>query len=240
MLPTPLAVDVSFFDRFLGADLAAFEWVQKLQEMGIGSFLTPVLKVITTLGEAGIIFILLALALGISKKYKKAGVAIVVALLVMEVLNNLIIKDFFSRPRPFNLFDDQKLGIIRDTPLYRDWYIRYQFPEIVSRPSSWSFPSGHSSSAFAAAVACAFGSKKAKFGIPVFILAFVMAFSRVYVEVHYLSDVVAGAIVGIIYGFIGCVIVNIIWKKFGDKIDAFVEGIKAKIFRKGKVEKTEE
>lgn len=230
MIHLPLAVDPSFFDRFLNADIAAFEWVQRLQDSGIAAVLTPFMKIFTLLGEAGILFILIAFALCLSKKYKKAGVAIIVALLVMEVLNNLIIKDFFSRPRPFNLYDDNKLGMIRDQ--YHWWAERYHFPDIVSEPSSWSFPSGHSSSAFAAAMAALMGSKKAKIGIPVFLAAVLMAFTRVYVEVHYFSDVAFGAVVGIIYGIIGCIIINFIWKKYGDKIDAFIEKIKGKVIKK--------
>ncbi len=227
-----LAVDVSFFDRFLNADISAFEWVQSIHASGISAVLTPLLKIITLLGEAGIIFILCAFGLFLTKKYRKAGVAIIVALLVMEVLNNLIIKDFFSRPRPFNLYDDQKLGILREQ--YQWWAERYSFPDIVSRPSSWSFPSGHSSSAFAAAMAAMCASKKAKVGVPIFVLAAIMAFSRVYVEVHYFSDVAFGAIVGIIYGIIGCVIVNLLWNHtpLGKKVDEIVDKITSKFSKK--------
>lgn len=191
----PLAIS---FDWALDFDIKVFEWIQQLQTTGAQALLTPVLKAITYLGEAGIIWVVFAFLLFCTKKYRKAGVAVVAALAVMLVLNNLIIKELIARPRPFNLDYDW-------------WTARYHYPEFVSRPDSWSFPSGHSSSSFAAAFACAFASKKKSFGIAAFILAFLMAFSRVYVEVHYCTDVIAGAIVGIIYGAIGVALAYLIW-----------------------------
>lgn len=202
---TPLAIS---FDWALNFDLKVFEWIQQLQTTGAAAVLTPLLKAITYLGEGGIIWIIFALILFCTKKYRKAGVAIVAALAVMMVLNNIVIKELIARPRPFNLDLDW-------------WVAKYTYPDIVSRPSSWSFPSGHSSSAFASAFACAFATRKKSFGIIGFILAILMAFSRVYVEVHYFSDVVAGAIVGVIYGAIGVALAYLIWP--------FVEKIFAKI-----------
>ena len=126
----------ALFDPFLHFDLSVFEWVQTVQ----GGFLDKLMVFITTLGENGIIFILIGLALICTKKYRKAGVAIIAALLVMEVGNNIILKQIFARPRPFNL----------DPAQYAWWHEIYKFPELVSRPTSFSFPSGHTSSAFAA------------------------------------------------------------------------------------------
>jgi undecaprenyl-diphosphatase len=66
-------------------------------------------------------------------------------------------------------------------------------------PFSWSaklasFPSGHTTTAFAAAVAL--GALFPRARIPLFAYAAAMAAGRVFVSAHYPSDVIAGAIVG--------------------------------------------
>ncbi len=202
----------SLFDPFLHFDLSVFQWVQTIH----GGFLDKLMVIITSLGEGGIIFIAVALALLCTKKYRKAGVAIIVALLVMEVGNNLILKSIFARPRPFNL----------DPTVYSWWHEVYKFPELVSRPTSYSFPSGHTSSAFAAGVALLWYDRK--FGIPLTLFAAVMGFSRIYVEVHYCTDVLFGALAGIIYALIGVLIVNKLYPIVMPKIEKKIEEIKDK------------
>ncbi len=202
----------SLFEPFLNFDLSVFEWVQTIQ----GGFLDKLLVLITTLGEKGIIFILIGLVLLCTKKYRKAGVAILAAMLVMGIGNNLILKTIFARPRPFNL----------DPVEYAWWHEIYKFPELVSRPTSFSFPSGHTSSAFAAAIALLWYDKK--FGIPLTLFAAVMGFSRIYVEVHYCTDVLFGVLVGVIYAIIGVLIVNKLYPIIMPKVEAKIGAIKEK------------
>lgn len=66
-------------------------------------------------------------------------------------------------------------------------------------PFPSSFPSGHTSSAFATATSLsyAYGWKA---GIPAFILASAISASRVNENAHWLSDVTAGAALGIFWG----------------------------------------
>ena len=68
----------------------------------------------------------------------------------------------------------------------------------VSMPSSTSFPSGHSASA--AAFAVAVGDLLPALRVPLRTAASVVAFSRVYTGVHYPSDVLVGATVGTVVG----------------------------------------
>lgn len=66
-------------------------------------------------------------------------------------------------------------------------------------PASASFPSGHSATAFAAAVAV--GLFYPRLRRPLLALAAVVALSRVYLGVHYATDVVAGSLLGALLGF---------------------------------------
>lgn len=68
----------------------------------------------------------------------------------------------------------------------------------VPMPTSTSFPSGHSASA--AAFAVAVGSVLPAVRVPLAAAAAVVAFSRVYTGVHYPGDVVVGAASGVLLG----------------------------------------
>ncbi|MER7251277.1 phosphatase PAP2 family protein [Kribbella sp. NPDC000426] len=68
----------------------------------------------------------------------------------------------------------------------------------VRMPSSGSFPSGHSASAAAFAVAVGGLLPRLRPGLRV--MASAVAFSRVYTGVHYPSDVLVGVAVGAVFG----------------------------------------
>lgn len=185
----------AIFDSFLNFDLSVFQWIQSIQN----EFLDALMVGITTLGNGGAVFIVIGLVLLISKKYRKAGLAVIIALLVMLLCNDLFLKDFFARPRPFNLLET-------DPEKYAFWGKAYIYPELISKPTSFSFPSGHTASAFAAAIALLWHNRK--IGVPVTIFSALMGFSRIYVEVHYCTDVIAGVVSGIICAFIAVLIVK--------------------------------
>ncbi len=65
---------------------------------------------------------------------------------------------------------------------------------VARRPTSSSFPSGHTASAFA--FATAFGREYPLLGLPINALAAAVGYTRVHTGVHYPSDVVAGAVIG--------------------------------------------
>lgn len=204
------------FNSFLNFDLAVFQWVQSIQT----PLLTKLMVIITTLGDEGIIFILLGIVLLFMKKHRKAGFAILVALVVMLVCNNLVLKELFARTRPFNL----------DETAYAWWYEIYKFPEMVHKPSSYSFPSGHTSSAFAAALALVFYNRK--IGIPTIVFAALMGFSRIYVEVHYCTDVIGAVIVSFIYAVFAVLIVNALYPKVEPLINKVFDSVLGKLKRK--------
>ena len=186
------------FDCFLDFDLSVFQWIQGIHN----EFLDALMKGITTLGNGGMIFIIIGLVLLFTKKYRKAGLSVIVALLVMLICNDLFLKEFFARPRPFNLYET-------NPEKYAFWGEAYVYPAIIGKPTSFSFPSGHTSSAFAAAFALLWHNRK--FGIPLTFFAAVMGFSRIYVQVHYCTDVLFGVLSGAVCALVAVAIVKFLF-----------------------------
>lgn len=208
----------ALFDPFLNFDLSVFEWVQGIQSR----IMTAIMVTITTLGDEGIIFIAMGIVLLFTKKYRKVGFAILTALVVMLLCNNIILKDLLARPRPIHLFNI-------DPEAYAFWggeNAKYVFPYFVHAPSSFSFPSGHTSSAFAAAFAILIYNRK--IGIPMTFFAALMGFSRIYVEVHYCTDVIAGAVVALVYALIAAGIVKLVFPYFEKALAAVMGKLKKK------------
>lgn len=71
----------------------------------------------------------------------------------------------------------------------------------VRTPVTSSFPSGHSSSAFFAAVVLS-SLVPTSWALVFFLLAALVALSRVMVRLHHLSDIVGGACVGLALGLL--------------------------------------
>lgn len=149
-----------------------------IQEHLRSEFFTPLWSFITTSGNGGLIWIAIACFLLAFKKTRKVGIMSVVALVFSLVFTNLLIKPLVARTRPYDVMD----GIIL----------------LIEKPREFSFPSGHTCAAFAAAWVM-FRSLPKKFGVPAVIYASLMAFSRLYFGVHYPTDVLAGMIFGILY-----------------------------------------
>lgn len=85
-----------------------------------------------------------------------------------------------------------KLGISRDRP-----FITY--PDLITqytKAGSHSFPSGHTSSAFATATSLSLCYPKWYVIVPAYAYAGTIAYSRMYLGVHYPTDVLFGALIG--------------------------------------------
>ncbi len=114
-----------FFDSLLSFDLSVFKWIQSIQNGFLDAFMVGV----TTLGNAGAIFIVLGFVLLFTKKYRKAGLAVLVALTVMLLCSDLFLKEFFARPRPFNLFES-------DPEKYAVWGTEYVSLSLFINPQA--------------------------------------------------------------------------------------------------------
>lgn len=156
------------------------EWADAQLERLRGNKLAD--TVFTTASEVGdfsLIWHIVGAARGLSSEARAGEAALFSALIGAESLVvNQGIKRLFRRIRPTEVGDPR-------------------YP--VRKPSTSSFPSGHASSAFFAALLLT--SWTGRRSAPLwFGLAGVVATSRAYVRIHHPSDVVAGALVGLALG----------------------------------------
>lgn len=133
---------------------------------------------ITTLGDSGIIWILIGIYLLWHKAYRKTGLAIVIALVVGFIICNLGIKPLVGRIRPFEFQPALQL--------------------LIAAPHGYSFPSGHTWSSFAMATILILDKIPGRYWA--LGLAAVIGFSRIYLYVHYPTDVLVGAVLGVAIG----------------------------------------
>lgn len=154
--------------------------------------LDKIMVFITSLGNSGIIFIVIGIILMFRKKSRREGMNIILALGICFILGNVIMKPLIARARPFTTSEVELL---------------------IKAPTDFSFPSGHTYSAFAAAMSSYFYNKKRS--IALFLFAIAMGFSRLYLYVHYPTDVFVGAIFGIGCAVLAKYILDIFTKKTG-------------------------
>lgn len=163
-----------------------------LQEAVRNPILDPVMKVITTLGNAGIFWIVLTLLLLIFPKTRRIGWMSACALIFSLLINNILLKNLVARTRPYYMVE----GLM----------------PLIKKPTEFSFPSGHAGSSFASACVL-YRRLPKKFGVPILILAVLISFSRLYVGVHYPSDVLAGALTGLLCSWLGEKVVDFVEKR---------------------------
>ena len=158
--------------------------------------LDAVMPVITVLGDAGIFWIAVAVLFVFTKKYRKTGIGMLIALIFGLLVCNIWLKPAVARIRPYDF--QENLGVIVNL--------------LIEKQHDFAFPSGHTIASFEAAVVILLGSKK--LGIPAMILACLIAFSRLYLYVHYPTDVIFSILLGTAFAFLG----NFLAQKVMDKL----------------------
>ena len=151
-------------------DGGALLWIQE----NLRGLLDPVVEGYTTLGNTGLMWIVLSLAMLCWKPTRKAGVAALAAMVLVVPYFYMIFRGYL-------------------TPSLSEKASPGDFPD--------SFPSGHTCAAFAAASAWWRTLPRRWMRWTGLVLAVCMGLSRLYVGVHYPSDVIAGALVGLFCGW---------------------------------------
>jgi undecaprenyl-diphosphatase len=180
---------------FSGYDTAILSFAHRMAELA-GSVLTPLNRIITLLGEKGILFFLLAVALMLFPRYRRTGVCIFGAVCCGALITNILLKDAIARPRPFETVDQ-----------FREWW------QFVGAPAEdgFSFPSGHVTAAAAGVTGLCLMRGKRWF-IPGAIWVLLMMFSRNYLMAHYPSDVLFALLIGVFSGFVAALITQLIFR----------------------------
>lgn len=172
-------------ESILSADAAILLWIQDNLR---ADWLTPIMTTITRLGGLGLIWILISLVLLCIPKTRWAGIAGLAGLTCSLLLNNMILKNLAARTRPYEVIEGLQL--------------------IGKRATDFSFPSGHTGSSFAAAVAICRTQKGSRGYRLLLVFAALMGFTRLYIGIHYPTDVICGALTGTVCGLFAAWLVS--------------------------------
>ena len=154
-------------------DLKILLWLQDLRTPMWNTFFLTISNLVWLLAMG-------SLGLCLFKKTRKVGMYIFLGIFICWLINGLGLKSIVMRPRPFVACDVlQKVG---------------------PAPAGSSFPSSHTTIAFAFAWMFVWMKKKT-WAVPAFAMACLIAFSRLYLGVHYPSDVLAGIVISCICSY---------------------------------------
>lgn len=171
-------------------DFSILFWIQAHIRTTALDVIFPFLSVINNMG---LFWIVLSVALLVSRRTRLCGICMLVCLAVDCALGEGLLKHLFMRERPYVIIPIDNL--------------------LVPTPLTSSFPSGHTASSFTAATAVFYNHKRA--GIAAYVIAALIAFSRLYCYVHYPTDVLAGILLGIC---VACILTPQLQKWLTDKL----------------------
>lgn len=163
-----------------------FTFLNALQNIH-NTILDNIMIFLSTIGEYGIIWIIISITLIINKKTRTCGILSLCVLVLNFIECDLILKNIIQRQRPC---------VVNPIDM------------IINTPHSYSFPSGHTSSSFAVATTIFIYRKN--IGIASLIIAILIAFSRMYLYVHFPTDIIGG----IVFGVLNALILYFLYNKF--------------------------
>lgn len=147
----------------------------------------------TSLGNAGLIWIIIVLIFILNKYTRREGICCAISLLLCFIVVNVFLKNAVARIRPYDAME--------------------QIRCLVGVQPDYSFPSGHTAIAFAASIPI-FILLSRTIGLTMTLLSILMGLSRIYVCVHYPTDVICGAVIGILCGIVAA---TVIYPRFLEK-----------------------
>lgn len=151
-------------------------WIQENLRTELFDCIMPFFSM---LNNSGIIAILTVVTLVLWRKYRYVGVTAASSLFMEFLLLNVWLKNMVQRTRPYVV--DTDLVLLGD------------------KPGDFSFPSGHTGSAFAVAVVMLLCMPR-RYGVPAIIMASLIALSRIYNGAHYPTDVLGAIIIAVFTG----------------------------------------
>lgn len=161
-----------------GCEVFEFKMLNAIHNLVQCDFMDILMKTISAIGNGGAVWIVAALIMLATKKYRRLGLKLAIGLIAGLIFGNIILKNLVARPRPCWIFEDIDM--------------------LIAVPQDFSFPSGHTLASFTSAFILLDADKR--MGVPAIILATVMAFSRMYLFVHFPTDILGGIILsGIIF-----------------------------------------
>ncbi len=206
-------MDLTFISEWLSSACVGFD-TAGLSAMhdaayAVGFFLTPIARIITFVGEKGIVFFALALVLACFVRTRRTAVCLFGAVCCGALITNIILKDSVARLRPCEM------------EAFFDWW------RLVGAPpeSGFSFPSGHVTATSAGMCALCFSRGK-RYALPAVGVIAAMAASRCYLMAHYPTDVLAAALIGLFSAFVAWLITGAIYtvlsRTAGTKFSRFI------------------
>ncbi|MBO5301190.1 MAG: phosphatase PAP2 family protein, partial [Peptococcaceae bacterium] len=124
-------------NNFVQMEFQILDWIAGLRT----EWLDTILPVISSFGDKGIGWIIVAVILTCTRKYRKAGLTMSLGLIFCLLIGNLTLKPLIARPRPYTYFPEMTL--------------------LIAPLADYSFPSGHTFASFASATALFLHHKKA-------------------------------------------------------------------------------
>ncbi|MGH4118166.1 phosphatase PAP2 family protein [Clostridium sp.] len=170
-------------DSFQRIDNKIMDFIESYLQFPL---LDKLMTIITWMGNGGLVWSVLSIFLIYSNDYRMLGYRVIISLILTAIVGEGIIKHLIRRARPFIKIDQGTL--------------------LISKPMTYSFPSGHAASSFS--VVGVFIIQNSDMSIYIISLAFLIAFSRLYLKVHYTSDVLIGIILGLLCSIVVCSFFN--------------------------------
>lgn len=142
-------------------------------------------KFLTHVGD-GLMFIVIVVIL-LFVEYRKSILAFAIYIVSSQIAQFLKRVVFEEVPRPKKYFEGLQ---------------ELHFVDGVQVHNMMSFPSGHTTSAFALAAFLTLIAKNKNVGCIYLIIAILIAYSRMYLAQHFFEDVMMGSIIGVFSAFI--------------------------------------